>query len=111
MTGSLSWITDDAWPSDEGWPYPDGDADVDLLEEPVDVDADPDDDLVCLHAAAPHLFDDLEVLERAVVFARYGLDGRPPRTLRELQHEIGVPRPVLRDALGSGLTKLRQRIS
>jgi hypothetical protein len=51
MAGSLSWITDDSWPSDEGWPYPDADAGLDLVEEPIDVDADADDDLVSLHAA------------------------------------------------------------
>lgn len=110
MAGSLSWITDDSWPSDEGWPYPDADAGIDLLEEPVDVDADPDDDLVSLHAAGGHAFDDLDPLERRVVFARYGLDGRPPRTMRAIQHELGIPRPLLRTALGGGLVKLRARI-
>ena len=53
MTGSLSWITDDAWPSDEGWPYPDTDAELHHLEDSVDMDADADDDLVSLHAARP----------------------------------------------------------
>ncbi|HEY2815405.1 MAG TPA: hypothetical protein VGJ03_18225 [Acidimicrobiales bacterium] len=107
MAGSLSWITDDSWPSDEGWPYPDADADVDLLEEPADVGSDTDDDLLSLHTAGLHLFDGLDPLERQVVSARYGLDGMPPRTMRDLQHELGVPRTELRTALGGGLSKLR----
>jgi DNA-directed RNA polymerase sigma subunit (sigma70/sigma32) len=110
MTGSLSWITDDTWPSDEGWPYPDIDADADELEDEIDVSADADDDLVSLHAAAAHLFDRLRPVERAVVAARYGLDGRGPRTVREIQHELGLPRAELRIALGDGLAKLRAAV-
>ena len=110
MAGSLSWITDDSWPSDEGWPYPDADADIDLVEEPADIDADADDDLLSLNAARPHLFDDLDPLEREVVLARFGLDGLPPRSMRDIQHQLGLPRPELRTALGGGLTKLRNRV-
>lgn len=110
MTGSLSWITDDSWPSDEGWPYPDSDADIDLLDEPADVEADLDDDLVNLHAMAPHLLDGLEPVERAVLTARLGLDGSAPRSMREIQHKLGLPRADLREALGGGLTKLRARV-
>jgi DNA-directed RNA polymerase sigma subunit (sigma70/sigma32) len=110
MAGSLSWITDDSWPSDEGWPYPDADAGIDLIEERPDIDADADDDLVSLHAAQLHLFDDLDPLERQVVLARFGFDGRPPRSMRDIQQELGLPRPELRLALGAGLTKLRNRV-
>ncbi|MEY2431033.1 MAG: hypothetical protein QOC92_758 [Acidimicrobiaceae bacterium] len=112
MAGSLSWITDDSWPSDEGWPYPDTDADVgvDQLEALADITADADDDLVSLHAAAPRLLDDLGPVERAVITARYGLDGRQPQTIREIQHELGLPRADLRVALGDGLAKLRTRV-
>jgi DNA-directed RNA polymerase sigma subunit (sigma70/sigma32) len=110
MTGSLSWITDDAWPSDEGWPYPDTDAELDCLEDTADVEAGSDDDLVSLHAARPHLFDDLAPLERAVITARFGLDGRRPQTIREIQHDLAVPRARLRIALGDGLAKLRASV-
>ena len=110
MTGSLSWITDDAWPSDEGWPYPDTDAELHHLEDSADIDAESDDDLVSLHAARPHLFDDLEPLERTVITARFGLDGRPPQTIRDIQHDLGVSRAELRVALGDGLAKLRSRV-
>ena len=112
MTGSLSWITDDSWPSDEGWPYPDDDADAgaDQLEELIDVTSGTDDDLVSLHAASPRLLDALGPVERAVITARYGLDGREPRTIREIQHDLGLSRADLRIALGDGLTKLRTRV-
>jgi DNA-directed RNA polymerase sigma subunit (sigma70/sigma32) len=115
MAGSLSWITDDTlsdevWASDEGWPYPDVDADVDQEDEPADLDAGTDDDLVSLHAAAGHLFDGLSPLERWVVTARLGLDGRSPRTMREIQQHLGLPRADLREALGDGLSKLRARV-
>src|SRR3954468_8785374 len=95
MTGSLSWITDDSWPSDEGWPYPDTDADADRLEEPIDIGADADDDLASLFAAPPHPLAALSALERAVIAARYGLDGGSPQSVREIQHELGVPRADL----------------
>jgi DNA-directed RNA polymerase sigma subunit (sigma70/sigma32) len=112
MAGSLSWITDDSWPSDEGWPYPDTDADagVDQREELADLTAAADDDVVSLHAAAPHLLDGLGPVERAVISARYGLDGRQPQTIREIQHDLGLPRADLRAALGDGLVKLRSRV-
>jgi DNA-directed RNA polymerase sigma subunit (sigma70/sigma32) len=105
MAGSLSWIdgSDDDWPSDEGWPYDDGNgATADTVEL--------DDDLVSLHAAAPHLFDDLEPVERQVVSARFGLDGGPPRSLKELQRELGLPRQDLRVAYADGLAKLRKHL-
>jgi DNA-directed RNA polymerase sigma subunit (sigma70/sigma32) len=111
MTGSLSWITDDSWPSDEGWPYPDADAAEQMVEELRDLDADPDDDLVSLHAAAPRLFAGLGPVERRVITARYGLDGRPARSMREIQRELGLPRSDLRLALGDGLAKLRTIVS
>jgi DNA-directed RNA polymerase sigma subunit (sigma70/sigma32) len=115
MAGSLSWITDDtlseeAWASDEGWPYPDLDADEDRRDDTADVEAEHDDDLVSLHAAASHLFEGLDPLERWVVVARFGLDGRPTRSMREIQHQLGLPRADLRIALGGGLAKLRARV-
>lgn len=116
MNGSFSWITDDTvteefWPSDEGWPYPDLDTEEYVCEEPADPDSETDDDLVSLHAAAPHLFDELSPLERSVITARFGLDGHAPLTMREIQHQLGLPRPELRTALGDGLAKLRARVS
>jgi RNA polymerase nonessential primary-like sigma factor len=107
VAGSLSWIdgndNDENWPSDEGWPYDDGDgATTDTVEL--------DDDLVSLHAAAPHLFDELDPVERQVVAARFGLDGGPSRSLKELQRELGLPREDVRLAYVDGLAKLRQHL-
>ena len=59
----------------------------------------------------PHLFDDLDPLERMVITSRFGLDGAVPRTMKELHNDLGVPRADLRDALGSGLAKLRTQLS
>jgi DNA-directed RNA polymerase sigma subunit (sigma70/sigma32) len=105
MAGALDMIGEE-WPSEDGWPYPDADVETDAL----DVDAEMDDDLVSLHALAPHLFDGLSGLERDVVTARFGLDGRPARSMKELQQTMQVPRADLRIALGDGLAKLRVQL-
>src|SRR5206468_10544742 len=52
----------------------------------------------------------LDALERAVIRGRYGLDGAPERSLKQLQSDLGVPRTEPRDALGSGLSKLRSQL-
>jgi DNA-directed RNA polymerase sigma subunit (sigma70/sigma32) len=105
MAGSLTWIGE-AWPTDDGWPYPDVEEEPDAL----DVDAELDDDLVSLHALAPHLFDDLSPLERLVICSRFGLDGRTAVSMKSLQQELGLSRAELRGALGGGLGKLRTHL-
>lgn len=96
------------WPGDTGWPTP-----VREESEPFDV-ADPeaelDVDALSLHAPPPHLFDQLTALERTVLGARFGLGGQPLRSLKELHHELGITRHQLRDALESGLVKLRAQL-
>lgn len=110
MERSLSFL--EGWPSDDGWPYADADADPDSGEIDVaDPDAGVDDDLVALHVTGAHLFDGLDPLERDVLSARFGLDGGPARSMRELQHETGLPRALLRNALGDGLAKVRTRLT
>lgn len=91
------------WPAEDGWPYPDSGPEI------VDLDAESDDDLMSLQIPT-HLFDDLEPLERAVIHGRFGLGGTPVRTMQELHAELGVPRPELRAALGTGLEKLRAHL-
>jgi DNA-directed RNA polymerase sigma subunit (sigma70/sigma32) len=93
------------WPAEDGWPYPDSPNEV------TDLAADVDDDVLSLRAGSLHLLDALDPTERAVVAARYGLDGRPPRSLKELRSELGLPRAELRQALASGLEKLRSQLS
>ena len=93
------------WPAEDGWPYPDADMEL------VDPDGGPDDDLLSLRAAPRHLLDELEPLEREVITARFGLAGTPVRSMKQLLADLGVPRVQLRDAMGSGLAKLRGRLA
>jgi DNA-directed RNA polymerase sigma subunit (sigma70/sigma32) len=92
------------WPED-GWPYPDSKAEL------PDLDSNIDEDAVVLRSLGPRLFEFLEPLERQVITARYGLDGTPPRTMKELHHDLGLPRAEVREALAAGLAKLRATLS
>jgi DNA-directed RNA polymerase sigma subunit (sigma70/sigma32) len=93
------------WPSEDGWPYPD------TVDEWADQTADVDDDLLWLRTEPPHLLDALDPLERHVITSRFGLNGSAPRSMKQLHHDLGLPRADLRDALGSGLAKLRTQLS
>ncbi len=92
------------WPED-GWPYPDS------KREQPDLDSNIDDDAMVVRGMGSRLFEFLEPLERQVITAHYGLDGSPPRTMKELHHEMGLPRADLREALASGLAKLRTTLA
>lgn len=93
-----------AWPTEDGWPYPDSGAEL------IDLDAESDDDLLSLTIPPPHLFDDLDPIERQVITEHYGLGGVAPRTMRQLHNETGLSRADLRSVLGSGLGKLRTHL-
>lgn len=92
------------WATDDGWPYPDS------AREEEDPGTEVDDDLLSVRASPEHLLDGLDPVEREVVSARYGLDGRPARTLKELGRDLGLPRAELRGVLGSGLSKVRHNL-
>ena len=92
------------WPED-GWPYPDG------KEELPDLDSNIDEDAMVLRGLGPRLFEWLDPLEREVITAHYGLDGAPPRTMKERHHQMGMSRAELRDVLAGGLAKLRDGLS
>jgi DNA-directed RNA polymerase sigma subunit (sigma70/sigma32) len=92
------------WPTEDGWPY------ADVEQEEADLGAEYDDDLLSLRAGPPHLFDDLDPLERQVIESRFGLGGAPVRSMKQLQHDTGMARADLREALGSGLGKLRSHL-
>ena len=92
------------WPTDDGWPYPDTDG------ETVDLDSETDDDLLSLRVPPPHLYDDLDPLERQVIDGRFGLEGHPVRTLPELVADTGHCEADVQAALGSGLAKLRTHL-
>jgi DNA-directed RNA polymerase sigma subunit (sigma70/sigma32) len=91
------------WPTDDGWPYPDS------MPDEIDLNGEADDDLLDLTISSGHLLGALSPLEREVVTARFGL-GCPERTMRQLVAQTGLPRSELRDALGSGLAKLRTQL-
>jgi DNA-directed RNA polymerase sigma subunit (sigma70/sigma32) len=91
------------WPGEDGWPYPD------TNDEWPDLDVELDDDILSLKAPHPHLFDALDPMEREVITARYGLDGQPARSMKQLHSDLGLSRSQLRDVLGSGLGKLREQ--
>lgn len=93
------------WPAEGGWPYPDTGPEV------VDPQAEVDVDLLSLNAGSPHLLDGLSDVERQVIAAHYGLGGRRACSMKELHAETGLSRAELRDALGSGLGKLRDQLS
>ncbi len=93
------------WPAEDGWPYPD------VESELVDLAADLDVDLLSLKTGPPHLFDDLDERERRVVVSHYGLDGEPPRSMKQLHTDLGLSRAELRETLGSALHKLRVKLS
>ncbi len=97
-------MTSYVWPSDDGWPYPDVEGEEASVDEAYDEDA------LVLRAAPPHLFDQLDPFELKVVTAHYGLDGSPPRSMKQLHTDLGLTRAAVRDALASGLAKLRQRL-
>ena len=88
-----------------GWPYADGDA------EQIDFDASVDDDVLSLRTTPAHLFDTLEPRERQVVIGRYGLDGTPARSMKELHTDLGLSRAEVREALAGGLAKLRLHLT
>ena len=88
------------WATDDGWPY------ADTVDEIVEVGDEPDDDRLSLGVSA-HLWDGLNPLEHQVLSGRYGLNGNPVLSMKQLQISTGLPRGELRDALGSGLAKLR----
>jgi DNA-directed RNA polymerase sigma subunit (sigma70/sigma32) len=93
------------WPED-GWPYRDP-----SKAEVADLDATIDDDAMVLRNMGARLFEFLDPLERQVITAHYGLDGTPPRTMKELHHDTGLPRAELREALAAGLAKLRTTLA
>ena len=91
--------------AEEGWPYPDG------RSELPDLDSNIDEDAIVLRGLGPRLLEFLDPLERKVITAHYGLDGAPPRTMKELHHEMGMSRAEVREVLAGGLAKLRASLA
>jgi RNA polymerase sigma factor (sigma-70 family) len=51
---------------------------------------------------------ELEPRERMIVVARFGFDGQPPRTFRELGSQMGVCKERIRQIQGRAMDKLRE---
>ncbi len=96
-------MSSSVWPSEDGWPYPDTE------RETIDLSSEVDDDALSLRLT-PTLLNSLDPLERVLIASRYGLGGTPIRTMKQLHSELGLPRDELRNALGSGLAKLRTQL-
>ncbi len=93
------------WPAEQGWPYGDDDEGQEALaEEPgADGDAFVERARRTVHVGLEHLRPD----QRWLVSARYGLEGEPERSLRELSAETGRPSDELRFTIDDALDKLR----
>jgi RNA polymerase primary sigma factor len=79
----------------------------DLLPDP---DADRPDALAEAHALAAAVRAALASLtprDRAILAARHGLDGEPPRTLQEIGRSLGLTRQAVQQAEARALTRLR----
>jgi len=79
----------------------------DLLPDP---DADQPAALAEAHALAAAVRAALATLDpraRAILVARHGLDGAPPRTLQEIGRSLGLTRQAVQQAKARALTRLR----
>ncbi len=56
------------------------------------------------------LVDELDEREAKVLRLRFGLDGKPPKTLEEVSQEVGRTRERVRQIQNHALTKLRHRL-
>lgn len=93
------------WPSEDGWPYPD------TAREWIDPDTAGDDDDLLSVRVDTRLLDALDPLERRVLAARFGLEGRDVRSVDELHDDLGLTTADVETLLASGLTKLRDRLT
>ncbi|MGQ0823568.1 MAG: hypothetical protein ACT4OX_00820 [Actinomycetota bacterium] len=93
------------FPSDDGWPYPDVPVGPDLVD-----DREPDLDALELRVDR-HAFDSLSDAEHKAVVRRFGLDGEPPVSIKDLGDTLGCTRAEAREHLGAGIDKLRIRLT
>jgi len=79
----------------------------DLLPDPTaprpDVEAEAQEVAAAVRAALAAL----APRERAILAARHGLDGQPPRTLQEIAHALGLSRQAVHHAEARALARLR----
>jgi RNA polymerase primary sigma factor len=65
------------------------------------------DQIALLKGMFSRFLDDLEPRERKIVVARFGFDGKPPRTFRELGSQMGVCKERIRQIQTRAMEKLR----
>ncbi len=94
-------MTTSGWQSDEGWPYADP---AHELADPVN---EPDWDVLAVHADRDKLFACLDEKERAVVMARFGMDGGEAQSMKEIRRSTGLDHTEARLTLGSAIAKMR----
>lgn len=64
-----------------------------------------------LHVELDSLLDVLDEREHRIIDARFGLNGRKPKTLEEVGREFGVTRERIRQLQNVALTKMRRALS
>ena len=62
-------------------------------------------------APAERLLGELDEQGRKILSLRYGLDHRPPRSLREVAELLGCSEEVVREEEGAAMARLRARLS
>lgn len=70
-----------------------------------------DDDLLWLRTSGRRVIGCLDAMERQVITARFGLDGRGTRSFEQIQVTTGLPPARALDVMGSGLAKLRRELT
>jgi hypothetical protein len=89
------------FPTDDGWPYPDLGR-FDPAADAVDVDA--------LEMFGPHAFECLDFSEREALFSHFGLEGRPPLSMKELGPALGCTRTEAAALVGTAIHKVRMQL-
>jgi len=79
----------------------------DLLPDPAAARPDVEAEAQEIAAAVRAALATLAPRERAILAARHGLDGQPPRTLQEIAHTLGLSRQAVHHAEARALARLR----
>ncbi|MFM1904093.1 MAG: hypothetical protein RLZZ440_1993, partial [Planctomycetota bacterium] len=80
----------------------------DRIEEPEQKEYCSSEQIAWLKGLFSGFLAELEPRERQIVVARFGFDGQPPRTFRELGTEMGVCKERIRQIQGRAMEKLRE---
>jgi len=80
----------------------------DLLPDPAVDRPDAEAEAHALAAAVRTALAGLTPRDRAILTARHGLDGEPPRTLQEIGRSLGLTRQAVQQAEARALARLRR---